>query len=162
SIDVITDEDNNYAVLGVALDPGNQFFMYDSLRLFFDNGGGHCYIVSVGLYQLTDGTANEVDAGNENDPGNSPGLRVGLKELEKFDEPTIILFPDAALLPDDDDGKAAFYSLQQMAVSQSAKLQDRVALLDLREAQTNSVSEAVSEFRDNIGINNLKYAAAYT
>jgi phage tail sheath protein FI len=161
AIDVITDENNNYAVLGVSLDPGNQFFMYDSLRLFYDNGGGNCYIVSVGLYEQADGTNNEVDAGDENDPVNSPGLRVGLKELEKFDEPTILLFPDAALLPDDDDGKAAFYSLQQMAIAQSAKLQDRVALLDLREAQTDSLSEAVSEFRDNIGMNNLKYAAAY-
>jgi len=50
----------------------------------------------------------------------SPGLRVGLKALEKYDEPTMILFPDAVLLAD-----AEFYTLQQLALAQCTKLQDR-------------------------------------
>ncbi|NTV98581.1 MAG: phage tail protein, partial [Chlorobiaceae bacterium] len=29
---------------------GRGFLLYDSLRMFYANGGGHCYIVSVGLY----------------------------------------------------------------------------------------------------------------
>ncbi|MEI2422223.1 phage tail sheath family protein, partial [Arthrospira platensis SPKY2] len=28
--------------------PDKRFFLYDSLRQFYDNGGGVCYIVSVG------------------------------------------------------------------------------------------------------------------
>ena len=28
----------------------NRFYLYDSIRMFFANGGGECYIVSVGSY----------------------------------------------------------------------------------------------------------------
>jgi len=158
TIKVTTDEDNNYAVLGIEIDAGDRFYMYDSLRLFFDNGGGDCYIVSVGLFENGDGSNNSVESGDENDPVNSRGLRVGIKALEKYDEPTIILFPDAVLLAD----AAEFYSLQQMAVAQCAKLQDRVSVLDLKEGEADNVQAAVVEFRNSIGINSLKYAAAYT
>ncbi len=158
SITVTTDEDNNYAVLGIGIDAGNRFYMYDSLRLFFDNGGGDCYIVAVGLFVDNTGANNEVEPGDENDPVNSRGLRVGVKALEKYDEPTIILFPDAVLLAD----ASVFYSLQQMAISQCAKLQDRFSILDLKELEADNVQAAVVEFRNSIGINNLKYAAAYT
>ncbi|MEP7109462.1 MAG: phage tail sheath C-terminal domain-containing protein [Ferruginibacter sp.] len=158
SISVSVDDDNNYAVLEVTLEDGEQFYLYNSMRLFFDNGGGDCYIVSVGLFENNDGTNNSVLSGDENDPVNSRGLRVGVKALEKYDEPTIILFPDAVLLPEPGE----FYSLQQMAISQCAKLQDRVSVLDLREATADDVNEAAEEFRNNIGINSLKYAAAYT
>lgn len=153
TIDVVLDVDNNYSVLDISIPDGERFFMFDSLRLFYDNGGGDCYIVSVGLFE----TSTAVEAGDENDPANSRGLRVGLKELEKYDEPTIILFPDAGLLD-----SAQLYSLQQMAIAQCAKLQDRFCVLDLNELEADSVMDAVTEFRNSIGINNLKYAAAYT
>jgi phage tail sheath protein FI len=81
---------------------------------------------------------------------------VGLKALERYDEPTLILFPDAPLLATD----AELYSLQQQALAQAATLQDRFAVLDLKE--TADWGQAVQKFRDNIGINNLKYGAAYT
>ena len=153
SIEVTTDEDNNYALLGITLEEGNIYYMYNSLRLFFDNGGGNCYIVSVGLFD-----SGSVEAGDENDPVNSRGLRLGIKAIEKVDEPTILLFPDAVLLED----ASEFYSLQQMAISQCAKLQDRVTVLDIKENDFDELQEAVSDFRDKIGINGLKYAAAYT
>lgn len=158
SITVSLDEDNNYAVISVDMDLGQRFFMYDSLRLFFDNGGGDCYIVSVGVFETSDGTNNEVVSGDENDPVNSRGLRVGVAVLEKYDEPTIILFPDAVLLEEEDE----LFSLQQMAIAQCAKLQDRVTVLDLKENTADDLDDAVQDFRDKIGINNLKYAAAYT
>ena len=41
------DEAGNF----LAADIGNGYFLYDSLRLFYDNGGGDCYIVSVGAYK---------------------------------------------------------------------------------------------------------------
>lgn len=137
--------------------------MYNSVRHYFDNGGGPCYIVSVGNYGST------VQAGDENDPA-SEGMRVGLKALEKFDEPTILVLPDAANLGDND-----FYALQQMAIAQCGRLQDRVAVLDLREYDavaggtyankffpSSQMDKVYQEFRNRIGINDLKYAAAYT
>ncbi len=149
-IDVEVNESNNYAV--TSIDITNRFYLYDSLRLFFDNGGGKCYIVSVGDYSAT------IENGDEADPAANPGLRVGLKAVEKVDEPTILLFPDATLLATE----SHFYTLQQLALSQCAKLQDRVAVFDLYEGDvTQELDTSVEGFRKGIGINNLKYGAAY-
>ncbi|SHL39531.1 hypothetical protein SAMN05444266_103190 [Chitinophaga jiangningensis] len=151
------DETNGFKVLSDSFKVTKLFNMYNSVRHYFDNGGGPCYIVSVGGYK------DDVAAGDE--ATGTPGLRVGIKALEKYDEPTIIAIPDAANL-----GKNEFYALQQMAVAQAGILQDRVVLLDLREydadldvyAKESKVSDVHGEFRDHIGINDLKYAAAYT
>ena len=39
-VEVQVDPDNAYAVQVVT--PASQFYMYDALKLFFDNGGGNC------------------------------------------------------------------------------------------------------------------------
>jgi phage tail sheath protein FI len=158
------DDTKGYKVISESFKITKLLNMYNSVRHYFDNGGGPCYIVSVGDYSTT------VSAGNENDPVNAPGLRVGVKALEKYDEPTLIVLPDAANLTDND-----FYALQQMAIAQAGLLQDRFALLDLREYNAEStgngaqqyftdsqMSNVYQEFRNRIGINDLKYAAAYT
>lgn len=153
TISVKVDTANNHAVTEVAMTNTQRYFMYDSMRLFFDNGGGDCYIVSVGKHGVAPAAGDEV-AGT--------GFRGGVKALEKVDEPTIILFPDACNMVTGGNDDAGFYSLQQMVLEQCAKLQDRVGLFDLKENITNGQKEAVQNFRNNIGINNLKYAAAYT
>ena len=146
-IDVTVDPANNYAVDSVEVP--NRFYMYDALRLFFDNGGGDCYVVSAGLYE--DAAQNGVDVAD---------LQDALAQVRKYDEPTLLLFPDAVLLTD----KNQFYTLQQRALGQAADLQDRFSILDLRENDDNigTWEEVYEDFRDNIGINNLKYGAAYT
>ncbi|WP_025665842.1 phage tail sheath family protein [Aquimarina megaterium] len=155
NIEVVVDETNNFAVSSISIGNDVRYLMYDSLRLFFDNGGGECYIVSVGKYD----TAPEY--GDENTVP-ATGLRGGVKALEKYDEPTIILFPDATNVLKDGNDDASFYSLQQMALEQCAKLQDRVGLFDLKENITGDLDNAIDNFRNNIGINNLKYGTAYT
>ncbi len=147
-IDVVVDTSNNYAVEELTIP--KRFYMYDALRLFFDNGGGECYIVSVGDFAAT------INNGDVTDPASSPGLMVGLDALKKYDEPTIILFPDAVLLGTEGE----LYSLQQKALSQCATLQDRVCVFDLMEGQLGW-DDSISGFRNGIGINNLKYGAAY-
>jgi hypothetical protein len=115
--------------------------MYDSLRLFFDNGGGDCYIVSTGIQK---GSAPYIDSGE---------LIAGVDAAAKYDEPTILLFPDAAALADSN----ALAAVQQRALLQCGKLGDRVAVLDTQKDDALGAS-----FRDKIGINSLKYGAAYT
>ncbi len=142
SVNVVVDRANNFAVTSLAVT--KRFYLYESLRLFFDNGGGGCYIVSVGSYS---------------DSVGSQALKSGIDAVKKSDEPTILLFPDAVLLDDD----AQIATLQQRALSQCGDLQDRVAVFDLRENDTTrTFQETVIAFRNNIGINNLKYGAAYT
>lgn len=130
------DEAGNF----LSADISNSYFMYDSLRLFYDNGGGDCYIVSVGAYK-TSGS-----------PVLRDEIKTGVQAVAKVDEPTILLFPDAATLNADD-----LAAVQQEALKQCGELKDRVAVLDLRQGDPNGAS-----FRDKLGINNLKYGAAYT
>jgi phage tail sheath protein FI len=129
----------------VELDPDGAFLsakvvrerhLYDSLRLFFENGGGKCYIVSIGGLGAA---PNEAD------------FTKGLEQVKKFDEPTILLFPDATKLTQADLAK-----VQTNALGQCASLMDRVAILD-----TRSEDNAPEAFRNALGIDNLKYGAAY-
>ncbi|MCB2206176.1 phage tail sheath subtilisin-like domain-containing protein [bacterium] len=151
SVTVVVDDANNYAVDSVTLANSERFYLYDSMRLFFDNGGGDCYIVSVGNFD----NAPELDGANSS-------MLDGLRALEKEDEPTILLFPDACNISVDDPTDTDLYSLQQQALAQCAKLQDRVAVFDLHEHTIDDHDQAVASFRNNIGINSLKYGAAYT
>ncbi|MGD8777794.1 MAG: phage tail sheath C-terminal domain-containing protein [Ignavibacteria bacterium] len=136
--------DENNTVSSFAME--STYYMYDSLRMFFNNGGGKCYIVSVGSY------GNDVTKAK---------LEGGITTLKKYDEPTMILSPDAVLLESDD-----LYSVQQKALSQCADLMDRFSIFDLMESKeadsTFDWEEGVSDFRNKIGMNNLKYSAAYT
>lgn len=129
--------DSNNAFVSASVT--NKFYLYDSLRMFYSNGGGDCYIISVG--KSDKGTT--VSVGDFTD---------GITELEKEDAPTIILFPDAATLNDGDTA-----TIQQAALLQCANLQDRVGLFDVKENDSLGAN-----FRNNIGINNLKYGAVYT
>ncbi len=139
---------NNFAVSAITLN--KVFYMYEALRHYFDNGGGTCYIVSVGNY------TDSIIAGDETATP-ATGLRGGLAAVAQFSDPTLLLFPDAPRM-----GAGDFYSLQQMALLQAATLQDRFAVLDLQETTTSAQPGAVASFRNAIGINNLEYGAAYT
>ena len=81
---VVIDDTNNFQRADVTMN----FHLYESMRLFFDNGGGDCYVVSVGA----DGYATAPDAAK---------LKAGVEEVKKYDEPPILLFPDAASLAAD-------------------------------------------------------------
>jgi len=120
------------------------YYMYDSIRMFFLNGGGACYIVSIGLFPI---------------PPNVPSFNVsdfetGLDKLRKYDEPTLILFPDAVQL-----GSPNLYTVQNYALQQCGDLQDRFCILDLLEPAT--WSNGPTDFRNGTGVLNLNYGAAY-
>lgn len=147
-VEVLLNENNNFAVLEVSY-IDKVFYLYEAIRLFYDNGGGKCYVVSVGFYADDSFTNGVLDS--------STALNTGLDAIEKYDEPTIIVIPDAVNLDE-----AEFYALQQAAISQCAKLMDRVAVLDLDERDAVDLDAVIDDFRDNIGISNLTYAAAYS
>lgn len=140
--EVILDENN--VVSSKTLNA--QFYMYDSLRLYFNNGGGKCYIISIGSYKDTITKSH---------------FEAGLEKLKKKDEPTLILFPDAVLVGNDN-----LYTIQKLALEQCNILQDRFCIFDLLESKTGNPGfdweKGRDEFRDKIGINYLKYGAAYT
>ena len=126
-----------------------RYYLYGCLRHFYANGGGPCYIVSVGSY------ADAPVVGDQTTPA---GLQGGLSRLEGYDEPTLLLFPDGVSLSAPELG-----SLQAAALAQCEKLQDRFLITDLREGflAPSPTNDPVAIFRQQVGSNNLKYGAAY-
>ncbi len=118
--------------------------MYDSLRMFFLNGGRKCYIVPVGFYNAA-GTMQLAD------------IQFGISALKKVDEPTLLVMPDAVSL-----SGTGQYSAYVSALQQCAELKDRFTICDLQNINGQTHDDVVDEFRNNIGINNLKYGACYT
>jgi phage tail sheath protein FI len=121
---------------------GSVFYMYDSLRLFYANGGGDCYIVAVATYDAAAKTAGEFTSDGK-----------GIKTLEKVDDPTILVLPDNSLLATGTD----FYTVYAAALAQCNSLMDRVGLFQLKEADPKG-----TEFRNTLSNENLKYGATYT
>ncbi|MDQ6969593.1 MAG: phage tail sheath C-terminal domain-containing protein [Mariprofundus sp.] len=147
SIDVNLKDEEQGGITITSVDsveiPAPNYLMHYSMKMFFFNGGGACYIVSVGSYNDT-----IVDTG----PGETKGLLDGLKQLEKEDEPTMIVFPDAINLTDVDK----YYALMNASLAQCSKLQDRVSIIDLYEEDTEALRAKISA---NLG--ETKYGAAY-
>jgi len=121
--------------------------MWYALRLYFDNGGGPCYICSVANYKALDLTE----------------LEKGLTAVAKEDEPTLLVFPEAQYL-----GIADCKSLYDQALQQCAALQNRFLIMDAHGGAVSfndaaaDIGTAVKNFRDNgTPANNLKYGAAY-
>jgi uncharacterized protein len=128
---------------------GGRYLLYSSILLFFQNGGGPCYIVSVGNYTA------EVSSGDE-----ASGLISGIAPLVKEQEPTMLVVPDAVLLED----KAACISVQQAMLKHCGEQRNRVAILDVwggyRDRQ-DSTGDCVDDFRNSLGINYLSFGTAY-
>ena len=125
-----------------------RYYLYKALRHYFDNGGGPCYIVSVGVYPAP------VQVGTV-----TTDLLAGLEAIKRFDEPTILLFPDAVELPD----AVALGTIQKAALTQCADLQDRFAVMDIQGGFRKAAvgNDPIAGFRDNLGTENLKYGAVY-
>jgi hypothetical protein len=118
----------------------SKYKLYNSLRLFYGNGGGVCYIVSIGDY--TSAITSDTD------------FVDGLDLLRKFDEPTLLLFPDAINL---DATKLGL--VQQQALRQCADLMDRFTVMDVK--QDSGLVTDSANFRDRVGNQNLKYGSSY-
>lgn len=124
----------------VASELENRYCLYDSLRLFFANGGGQCLIVSVGDY--------------------SKGIYVseleeGLNALTQNTMATLIVMPEAAVT-------ASVHTLEAQALAHCANQANRFALFDLRLKTTEKdlLAEA-RRLREAVGAQHLKYGAAY-
>lgn len=128
------DSDGNLVSLMRTI-PTFDFMLYYSLSVYFKNGGGSCYIVSLGDY-----SANPTEA----------HFTAGLSALEKEDEPTLLVMTDAVNL-----ASTNYNVVCQAALAQCNKLGDRFAILDIKE------NDFGATFRTNIGASNLKYGAAY-
>ncbi len=143
--DLAVSLDTNNSVKDVTA--GEKMYLYNSLKLFYDNGGGDCYIVSIGKYGGGITKQNFID---------------GIDSLKKFDEPTLYITPDASLLASIDD----FKDVHSTMLDECEILQDRFAILDVYKGDIDFTdplaSDVISDYRNKIPSNsNLKYGGAY-
>lgn len=118
--------------------PSNQFFLYYCMQMYFANGGGPCYVISVGTYSSTPADTDFGTTWN--------GDALGLLALE--DEPTLIVMPELRLLVE-----ANAYGVYKAALEQCSRLQDRFTIIDIHGT--------IADFRTTIGNQYLKYGASY-
>ncbi len=124
------------------------YLLYHSLQLFFHNGGGECWVVSVGSYD------NAIKAGD---------FLAGLQTLEGVSGLTALVIPDAVRLDQDDFGKVA-----RAMLVQCGNQEDRTAILDVWGADTLSdknintkLTPLIESFQKLVGDQYLNYGAAY-
>ncbi|MCJ8208321.1 phage tail sheath subtilisin-like domain-containing protein [Mucilaginibacter sp. RS28] len=143
--------DGKSKVLAIA--DNNTFYLYNSIRLFYANGGGPAYIVSVGTY----GDKPEGFEINAADFIGSADIPSAIDLLINEQEPTLVVIPDAIAL-----GEECYNSIYTTVLLHCAKMQSRFGIFDLvKQPATATTDEIVAAFRDKIGINALNYGAAY-
>lgn len=124
---------------------GGRYTLYNAMRHFFQNGGGPCYIVSVGDY------VSDLDPDKFN---------RGIDELLKEQEPTMVVIPEAVLLK-----QPECIALQQNMLQHCGdKMKNRVAILDVwggDKPRNDPGGDPVDLFRNSLGINFLNFASAY-
>jgi len=141
----VTTVEVNLAVPPAPDDPAlSPYTMYYNLQLYFANGGGPCYIVSVGTY--SDAVPFALAVGR---------LTAGLATVEKEDEVTLLVVPEAVSL-----AAADRLTVNDAMLAQCAKLQDRFAIIDA-VVLGGTVAADGAGLRADVGADNLKYGAAY-
>ena len=132
---------------------------YSSMQIFFDNGGGPCWVISVGTYDALTAKGG-MESLSIDDICNKP-----LDELLKQAEPTMIVVPDAVMLPKD-----TWVNVSQQVVKHCVATQSRVAILDVYNgdqkrdySDADDVISGSNGFRGRVTLDPdaRRYAVAY-
>lgn len=132
----------------LAPDQSALYYLYNSIRLFYLNGGATCYIVSIG------------DC--DNALSDKSDFESAIESLKFEQDPTMLLCPDALRLVEAD-----YYEVTQQMLKHCADMQSRVAIFDLYNGaitdprQVEGGESPIGKFRNSIGQNNLNYGIAY-
>jgi len=119
------------------------YYMYYSVKMFYANGGGPCYILSTGDYSK---------------PFGDEDGHAALEVVADTDEPTIIVFTDRHVAKT--ENSSGYAKLYNSTLAICAKLKDRIAVFDSWIFTTNIPEDArlIREEFENV---NLKYGAVY-
>lgn len=109
----INGDHNNPSSVIPSIENRSKFLMHYALQMYFGNGGGPCWIVSIG-----DHTNINLNVINFLD---------GLNATEQIDEITLYLYPEAQGLSSLND----FYTLLGSSLNLCAKLKDRFTIMDI-------------------------------
>ncbi|MCW5519046.1 phage tail sheath family protein [Aureitalea sp. L0-47] len=123
-----------------------RYRMPEAMRFFYMNGGGDCYVMSIGDFNTSfdkNKFTNAVDA------------------LEKEHEITLLLVPEAVELPGQDS-----YDVLNFMIQHCGETMDKFTILDIPRGyeELEPVPNCIDDFRDKVGAiiqNHNSYAAAY-
>ncbi|MEP7373958.1 MAG: phage tail sheath C-terminal domain-containing protein [Chitinophagaceae bacterium] len=129
-------------------DPVNRFYFYNAIRLFYQNGGGNCYIMSLGIYGKGDSKKGKINIADFPD-----GV---FEKLKKEFEPTMVVIPDFV------SDRTICYELYKKVLMHCRDTQSRFGIFDVIPGDSDkSTEETISIFRTAIGSDALNYGAAY-
>lgn len=140
-------------------DPNTIYYLYNSVRLFYENGGGNAYIVSVGSYGAP--SKKPISPGDQivNTNVQLNDLMAGMALLKNESEPTMYICPEATLLSVENNG-----TLMQEMLLQCTEMQTAVAIFDViggRNPDPILYTNDIETFRNNTGSLGLCYGTAY-
>jgi phage tail sheath protein FI len=125
-----------------------RYFLYDCMRWFFMNGGGRCYVLSLG--EFGDGQTATINFDDIK-------KQEVFDRLEKEMEPTLIVLPDFAQT----SLREKCYALYNDVLLHCRKMQNRMGIFDVIQLEQESLQETATVFRNAIGPEGLNYGAAY-
>lgn len=141
-------------------DPNTIYYLYNSIRLFYQNGGGDAYIVAVESYgpvsgkPMTDPTAKVINPNVK-----LTDLQRGLALLIQEAEPTMYICPDATLLSLNDNT-----ALMEAMLLQAETMQTAVCIFDIiggADPDPILYTNDIQNFRNSTGSVGLKYGISY-
>lgn len=125
-------------------DAMTKFYLFHALSHFFANGGGTCYVVSIGGYDTS--------------MKDKKDFMQAIEGLTKVDEVTLISCPESVLLD-----PQSHYDVQNCALAHAEKMMDRFALVDVQQGSpmaNSDIRDDAALMRDKV-TQGLKYGAAY-
>ena len=136
----LTDTPVGYAFY---LDGTNLYTLYYNMSLFFANGGGTCYIVSVGTYGK--------------DTLDDTKVTTALTNLEKEQEITMIIVPEAV------ENTGVCTNIQQNMLKHCGEMANRFTILDIAPKYPNNdqLNTRMETFQGSIGSEYMSYGAVY-
>lgn len=154
--DYIMNGGSYYSILP---DPNTIYYLYNSVKLFYENGGGDAYIVSVGPYGAPSQKPATPGVPIINPNVQLNDLQTGLTALLATQEPTMYICPEATLLSLDSNG-----TLMKSMLNQASDMQTTVCLFDIIGGDAPDpllYKQDIANFRMNTGTNGLSYGIAY-
>jgi phage tail sheath protein FI len=124
-----------------------KFLLWYAIDHYFRNGGGRCFVVSIG------------STGSNSDFAKDKFLN-GIEELEKADDPTLVVIPEATQLGKD------YGEIYQRTLEHAFKMKDRFAILDtkidaIKTSPSDITAESAKGLRGVVGTERLDRGAAY-
>jgi len=127
--------------------PDRNFYLYDSLDLYFRNGGGPCYVISAGAFMPAPASFQTA-------------IEEAIAKIDKVGGATIIVVPDLHIKSDGVEvfSESDYGSMASEILNVCGEEQDKFALFDYHTPATSTI-DMRSELSPLSG--NLKYGALY-